>query len=54
MLQEITFDMRGTTIASTEKLMSVEEKDPPPGTYDPPADYTEQPLNAGPPPGVEP
>ena len=53
-LQEITFDMRGTTIASTEKLMSVEEKDSPPGTYDPPADYTEQPLNAGPPPGVEP
>jgi len=54
-LQEITFDMGGgASVASTEKLVSVEEREPPAGNYDPPPDYAEKPLSAGPPPGAEP
>lgn len=45
-LQEISFDMAGQVVASSEKLLSVEERDAPAGTYDPPAGYTEQPFNA--------
>lgn len=40
-LQETTFDMAGQTVSSREELVSVEEKDAPPGTYAVPEGYTE-------------
>jgi hypothetical protein len=39
-LQETTMTMMGTTVNSREELVSLEEKDPPAGVYDPPKDYT--------------
>lgn len=42
----MTMAMAGnTTIASTEKVTSVEKGDPPAGTYDPPEGYTEKPFD---------
>ena len=39
----ITMTMMGdNSFTTTEKTSTVEEIDPPPGTYDPPADYTEK------------
>jgi hypothetical protein len=49
--QVVRVDMGGTTARSSEKLESVEEKDPPAGLYDPPAGYAEEPFNPGAPPG---
>ena len=34
-----------TKVSSSEKVTSVEEKDPPPGNYDPPEGYTEKPFD---------
>jgi Domain of unknown function (DUF4412) len=43
--QDVSFDMAGQVVHSTENLQSVEEKPAPPGTYEPPAGYTEKPFN---------
>ncbi len=43
---KVSMAMAGnTTIASTEKVTSVEKVDPPAGTYDPPQGYTEKPFD---------
>lgn len=44
-LQEATVTMMGTPIKSTEHLVSVEKKEAPAGTYEPPAGYKEKPFD---------
>jgi hypothetical protein len=44
-LQEATVTMMGTPIKSTEQLVSVEKKEAPAGTYEPPAGYKEKPFD---------
>lgn len=44
-LQETTMTAMGTPIKSKEQLVSVEKKDAPAGTYDPPAGYAQKPFD---------
>jgi Domain of unknown function (DUF4412) len=50
-LQETTMDLEGHSLSTSEKLVSVEQRDAPAGTYDPPAGYTEKEFNPMAPPG---
>lgn len=47
-LQETTFDMAGSTVTSREELVSVEQREPPAGTYSAPEGYEESDQLAGP------
>jgi hypothetical protein len=44
-VQESTISMMGNAMTTREELVSVEKKDPPEGTYRPPAGYAEKPFN---------
>ena len=37
--------MMGNEVGTSEKAISIEEIDPPAGTYDPPPGYTEKPFD---------
>lgn len=53
-LQQISVDMSGEAMESTERLVSVEERDPPAGVYDPPAGYNAKEFDLITPPGAGP
>jgi hypothetical protein len=43
--QKGVITMMGNEVGTSEKTISIEDADAPPGTYDPPADYTEKPFD---------
>jgi hypothetical protein len=43
--QEGVMTMMGNEVGTSEKAISIEEIDPPAGTYDPPSGYTEKPFD---------
>ena len=48
MAQEADVHMGDSRFKTREELVSVETKDAPAGSYDPPAGYTAQPFGGGP------
>jgi hypothetical protein len=43
--QKGVITMMGNDVGTSERTTSIEDIDAPPGTYDPPADYTEKPFD---------